>query len=100
RSRRRSRWTRSAAAERGSDGVLEHSFGDDEGRHGQTAESRLGFMEDALLSRARSGDRDAMERVLSSVAPSIRRFAVRMCKNETDADDVLQDALLSIATHL
>lgn len=41
-----------------------------------------------------------MERVLASVAPSIRRFAQRMCRNDADADDVLQDALLAIATHL
>lgn len=41
-----------------------------------------------------------MEGLLASVAPSIRRFAGRMCGNEADADDVLQDALLSIATHL
>ena len=57
-------------------------------------------MEDALVDRARAGDRAAMEGVLASVAPSIRRFAARMCRNEADADDVLQDALLSIATHL
>lgn len=55
---------------------------------------------DALIERARAGDRAAMEGVLASVAPSIRRFAARMCRNEADADDVLQDALLSIATHL
>jgi RNA polymerase sigma-70 factor, ECF subfamily len=41
-----------------------------------------------------------MEELLGSVAPSIRRFALRMCRNEADADDVLQDALVSIATHL
>jgi RNA polymerase sigma-70 factor (ECF subfamily) len=41
-----------------------------------------------------------MEGVLASVAPSIRRFAGRMCRNDADADDVLQDALLSIATHI
>ena len=41
-----------------------------------------------------------MEGLLASVAPSIRRFASRMCRNKADADDVLQDALLSIATHL
>lgn len=41
-----------------------------------------------------------MERVLESVAPSIRRFALGMCKNDADADDVVQDALLSIATKL
>lgn len=57
-------------------------------------------MDDTLVARARAGDRAAMEGLLASVAPSIRRFAARMCRNEADADDVLQDALLSIATHL
>lgn len=57
-------------------------------------------MDHALLERARAGDRDAMERVLASVAPSIRRFAAGMCKNDADAEDVVQDALLTIATKL
>jgi RNA polymerase sigma-70 factor (ECF subfamily) len=57
-------------------------------------------MDDTLIDRARAGDRDAMERVLEYVAPSIRRFAVGMCKNEADAEDVVQDALLSIASKL
>ncbi len=41
-----------------------------------------------------------MEQLLRSIAPSIGRFARRMCKNDADADEVLQDALWSIATHL
>lgn len=53
-----------------------------------------------LVTRARAGDRAAMERLLASVAPSIKRFAHRMCRHDADAEDVLQDALLSIATHL
>lgn len=57
-------------------------------------------MDEGLVSRARAGDRTAMEQLLRSVAPSIRRFALRMCKNDADADDVLQDALWKIATHL
>lgn len=57
-------------------------------------------MDDSLVTRARGGDRAAMEQLLGSVAPTIRRFALRMCRNEADADDVLQDALVSIATHL
>lgn len=56
--------------------------------------------EGALVARAKAGDRAAMAELLASVAPSIRRFALRMCRSEADADDVLQDALVSIATHL
>lgn len=53
-----------------------------------------------LLSRAQSGDRQALEALLATVAPSIHRFGVRMCRNVHDAEDVLQDTLLSVANHL
>ena len=53
-----------------------------------------------LVERARSGDRRAMELVLAHVAPIIRRFGVRMCGNEHDADDVLQETLLAVTKHL
>jgi RNA polymerase sigma-70 factor (ECF subfamily) len=53
-----------------------------------------------LVSRARLGDRAALETLLASVAPSIRRFGLRMCKNVHDADDVLQDTLINVAKHL
>lgn len=41
-----------------------------------------------------------MEALLASVAPSIHRFALRMCRHDADAEDTLQDALLAFATHL
>lgn len=55
---------------------------------------------DPLVERARAGDPKALEELLASVAPAVERFGMRMCKNPDDADDVLQDTLLSIATHL
>jgi RNA polymerase sigma-70 factor (ECF subfamily) len=57
-------------------------------------------MDETLVARAKTGDRGAMEGLLTSLAPSIHRFARRMCKNDADAEDVLQDALLSIAEHI
>jgi len=57
-------------------------------------------MDDPLVLRARSGDASALEELLAGVAPAIERFGRRMCGNPHDADDVLQDTLLSIATHL
>jgi RNA polymerase sigma-70 factor (ECF subfamily) len=54
----------------------------------------------ALIGRAQGGDRIALEAVLASVAPSIHRFGLRMCKNAHDADDVLQDTLISVAKNL
>jgi RNA polymerase sigma-70 factor (ECF subfamily) len=53
-----------------------------------------------LVARARKGDRGALEAVLGTVAPAVHRFSLRMCKNAHDADDVLQDTLISVANHL
>jgi RNA polymerase sigma-70 factor (ECF subfamily) len=57
-------------------------------------------MDRTLLDKAQAGDRAAMEAVLAELAPQVHRFGLRMCRNATDADDVLQDTLLQIATHL
>lgn len=54
---------------------------------------------EALVARARLGDREALSAVLASVAPAIHRFGLRMCKNAHDAEDVLQDTLLNIVNH-
>lgn len=53
-----------------------------------------------MVARARQGDREALEGVLASITPSIHRFALRMCKNVHDAEDVLQDTLINVAGHL
>ncbi len=53
-----------------------------------------------LIERAKAGDTAAMEQLLATVAPAIQRFGIRMCRNDDDAEDVLQDALLTIANHL
>lgn len=53
-----------------------------------------------LVERAREGDAAALQELLARVAPSVHRFGMRMCKNAHDAEDVLQDTLLAIATHL
>lgn len=55
---------------------------------------------DPIVEQAKSGDRRALEQLLEKLAPSIHRFGLRMCRNEVDADDVLQDTLLNVATHL
>jgi RNA polymerase sigma-70 factor (ECF subfamily) len=53
-----------------------------------------------VLARAKAGDREALEAVLADVAPSVHRFAQRMCRNVHDAEDVLQDTLINVAKHL
>jgi len=57
-------------------------------------------MDPSLIKRAQAGDRSALERVLEEIAPVVHRFGMRMCRHEADAEDVLQDTLLSVATHL
>jgi len=57
-------------------------------------------MIDPLVERAQSGDAKALEQLLASVAPAVQRFGRRMCGSPNDADDVLQDTLLTIAMHL
>lgn len=56
-------------------------------------------MDDALISRARAGDSAAMESLLTEVTPSVERFVRRMCPG-SDADDVLQETLISLVRNL
>jgi RNA polymerase sigma-70 factor (ECF subfamily) len=57
--------------------------------------------QEALVARAQAGDRAALEALLSSIAPQVARFGRRLCGAASpDADDALQEALVSIATHL
>lgn len=53
-----------------------------------------------LVERAKAGDRAAMEELLAAVAPAVRRFGMRMCRSDADADDVLQETLVAVATHI
>jgi RNA polymerase sigma-70 factor, ECF subfamily len=57
-------------------------------------------MYETLVARARSGDPAALEELLTLIAPAVRRFGLRMCRSAHDADDVLQDTLVTITTHL
>ncbi len=52
---------------------------------------------DDLLERARSGDRAALEALLSRHQAQIYRFGMKMCRDPADAEDVLQDTLLAVA---
>jgi RNA polymerase sigma-70 factor (ECF subfamily) len=57
-------------------------------------------MDAKLIARAQKGDRQALSRLLEEISPLIHRFGLRMCRHEADAEDVLQDTLLSVADHL
>lgn len=56
-------------------------------------------MDEATIERARRGDAEAMEALLTAVTPTVERFVRRVCPGG-DVDDVLQETLLSILTHL
>jgi RNA polymerase sigma-70 factor, ECF subfamily len=53
-----------------------------------------------LLTAARAGDRVALERLLDRHQSSVYRFGVKMCREEEDAKDVLQETLFAAARHL
>lgn len=53
-----------------------------------------------LLERARSGQADALEKLLERHQAQIYRFGMKMCGDPEDAKDVLQDTLLSAARNV
>jgi RNA polymerase sigma-70 factor (ECF subfamily) len=50
-----------------------------------------------LLERARAGDRAALEELLARHQRRVYRFGLKMCRDEEDAKDVLQETLLAVA---
>jgi RNA polymerase sigma-70 factor (ECF subfamily) len=50
-----------------------------------------------LLEAVRAGDRRALERLLARHQASIYRFGARMCRDEEDAKDVLQETMFAAA---
>jgi RNA polymerase sigma-70 factor (ECF subfamily) len=55
------------------------------------------LVDEETLSLARRGDPAAMERLLERLAPTLQRFARRLCGDGPDVDDTVQDAMLQIA---
>jgi RNA polymerase sigma-70 factor (ECF subfamily) len=56
--------------------------------------------ESRLLEAARDGDAEALEALLESHEARLYRFARRLCRHHEDAEDVLQESLLSAARGL
>jgi RNA polymerase sigma-70 factor, ECF subfamily len=50
-----------------------------------------------LLERARSGDNSALEALLLAVQPQLYRFSMKMCRHTEDAEDVMQDSMMTLA---
>jgi RNA polymerase sigma-70 factor, ECF subfamily len=53
-----------------------------------------------LLDAARGGDRRALERLLARHEAEIYRFGARMCRDEEDGRDVLQETMIAAARAL
>jgi RNA polymerase sigma-70 factor (ECF subfamily) len=53
-----------------------------------------------ILDAARRGDPDALDTLLRQYQPRIYRFGMRMCGDEEDAKDVLQETLFAAARSL
>ena len=56
--------------------------------------------DDQLLAAAREGDRLALEQLLERYQRQVFRFGLRMCGEEEDAKDVLQETLLAAARNV
>ena len=54
-------------------------------------------MHDELLERAQAGDTQALEALLEAQQARIYRFALKLCRNPADAEDVLQETMLALA---
>jgi RNA polymerase sigma-70 factor (ECF subfamily) len=54
----------------------------------------------ALLERARSGDRAALEELLGQLAPQVHAVCRRLCRDPFDAQDAAQEALVAVARGL
>ena len=48
------------------------------------------------MARAQGGDREAYRRLLEGIAPYLRSLAVRRIQNRDDAEDAVQDVLLTV----
>lgn len=57
-------------------------------------------LDDPVLAAARAGDDAALDALLRQYQPRIYRFGLRMCRDEEDAKDVLQDTLFAAARSL
>src|SRR5512146_2125827 len=53
-----------------------------------------------LLEAARGGDRDALEQLLQAHQHRVFRFGVKMCGEEEDAKDILQETLIAAARNI
>src|SRR5215217_7456936 len=63
-------------------------------------EQRVPSQMEELVTRAREGDRAALEAVLDGVRDRVYNLAMRMLWHPADAEDATQEILVRIITHL
>lgn len=56
--------------------------------------------DEALLARVRADDPAALAELIERYAPRVMRFGVKMCRDDEDAREVVQDTLLTAARKL
>jgi RNA polymerase sigma-70 factor (ECF subfamily) len=79
------------------------TFSDARRANRREKDSRLRYIasvddsDERLLSATKAGDEAALEALLERHAPTIQRFASRLCRDREDAQDVVQETLLAAA---
>ncbi|GJM01808.1 MAG: hypothetical protein DHS20C08_03090 [Rhodomicrobium sp.] len=56
----------------------------------------IGEMEQQLIERAKAGDRQAFQEIVSQSLPNVTGLAFQMLGNQTEAEDLAQDVMLSL----
>ena len=56
--------------------------------------------ETPLIERARAGDEAALTRLVETYAPRVLRFGQKLCGTNADAEDVMQQTLLTVMSHI
>ncbi len=56
--------------------------------------------DEMLLEAVRTGDRGALDELLTRHQPRVYRFGLQMCRDSEDAKDVLQETLLAVARNV
>jgi RNA polymerase sigma-70 factor, ECF subfamily len=65
-----------------------------------TGADSLDGMAAGLIERAQAGDREALNRLLASARPRLLAVALRVVRDQDDAEDVVQESLLKVCRSL
>lgn len=72
----------------------------DEAHSGQQPHKRntgkIGAMDQKLIERVQNGDKAAFQKLVSQTLPKVTGLAVQMLGNQTEAEDLAQEVMLSI----